>query len=507
MVRFGDEEEYLSALTGGPWKAFGSYLMVQAWSLEFEPMTDEITTTPVWIRLSNLPVNFYHRSILLGLAQGLSKPIRVDQTTLNVERARFARVCVEVNLRQPLKGSVMINGERYYVSYEGLTNICSGCGIYGHLVHSCPRRISPTTQAVESTREMSLVRSVDSEEESFTTVRKPRQAGGGAQRHAGNGVGNAGEDHGRLLKEIPQNQNLGNVFLSNAFERLREDTDLIDKEVVEEANKENSIQLARSTNGNENIWMNEARVGGKDGGLNRASKRAGKGRRAGPTKGVSTNGPLRKTRNSQPTRGLIFGPTSREPELSASDKRLRVERVERGDRKFVSRRRAKMRDRWRWWSEMTKIDRSNRNPWSTRSGYRAIRLRTLLRIAARRIWEQRNSSPWLIRYILKKWSTDLLAIFETHAGGDRASRICRGLGFENSYRVDAVGQSGCIWLLWRTDIGDVVVEDASDQFIHAKITNGVEVLHVVIVYVARSTSKRSGLWDQLRSIIGGIDGP
>ncbi|KAG7583528.1 hypothetical protein ISN44_As08g030360 [Arabidopsis suecica] len=78
---------------------------------EFDLLRDEIATTPVWVRLSNLPVNFYHRSILLGIAKGLGHPIKVDLTTLKFERARFARVCVEVNLKKPLKGTVMVNGE------------------------------------------------------------------------------------------------------------------------------------------------------------------------------------------------------------------------------------------------------------------------------------------------------------------------------------------------------------------------------------------------------------
>lgn len=43
-----------------------------------------------------------------------------------------------------------------------------------------------------------------------------------------------------------------------------------------------------------------------------------------------------------------------------------------------------------------------------------------------------------IRYMLKKWKTDVLALFKTHAGEDRARRICQGLGFEESFRVDAV---------------------------------------------------------------------
>lgn len=86
-------------------------------------------------------MNLYHKSILLGIAKGLGKPIKVDLTTANLERARFARVCVEVNLKKPLKETVLINGERYYVSYEVLTNICSICGLYGHTVHTCRRGV------------------------------------------------------------------------------------------------------------------------------------------------------------------------------------------------------------------------------------------------------------------------------------------------------------------------------------------------------------------------------
>lgn len=140
MVRFEKEEEYMEALTGGPWRVFGYYLIVQAWSPEFNPLRDEITTTPVWVRLLDIPVNCYHRSILLGIAKGLGNPARVDMTTLNFERGRFTRVCVEIDLKKPLKGTVMVNGLRYFVAYEGLSTICSKCGLYGHLVHTCPTR-------------------------------------------------------------------------------------------------------------------------------------------------------------------------------------------------------------------------------------------------------------------------------------------------------------------------------------------------------------------------------
>lgn len=187
MVRFEVEEEYMNTLSGGPWRAFGSCLLVQAWTPEFDPLRDEIVTTPVWVRLSHIPVNLYHRAILMGIAKGLGRPIKVDLTTLKFERARFARICVEVNLNKPLKGTVMINGERYGVSYEGISTICSTCGMYGHLAYACPRKIverapaNVTTQvnaSQENTGAMGM-------EMKFTQVRPARrnrasQNGGGS---------------------------------------------------------------------------------------------------------------------------------------------------------------------------------------------------------------------------------------------------------------------------------------------------------------------------------------
>lgn len=109
--------------------------------------------------------------------------------------------------------------------------------------------------------------------------------------------------------------------------------------------------------------------------------------------------------------------------------------------------------------------------------------------------------------MLKKNKTDILALFETHAGGDRAGRICQGLGFENSFRIDAVGQSGGIWLLWRSSVGVVTIIESSNQFIHAKVGQGTEVMHLVVVYAAPTASRRRGLWEKLGAIIQGIVEP
>ena len=127
------------------------------------------------------------------------------------------------------------------------------------------------------------------------------------------------------------------------------------------------------------------------------------------------------------------------------------------------------------------------------------------------LWNRRGANKpnfrRSVRYILKKFPTDVLALFETHASGDRAQQICQGVGFDNSFRVDAVGQCDGLWLLWKSVVGDVVIVDSTEQYIHARIEKDEEVMHLVVVYAAPSVRRRSGLWGRLKNVIQGLDGP
>lgn len=58
----------------------------------------------------------------------IGRPIRVHMTTIDITRAQFARVCVEVNFNKPLKLIVCMIGRVVVVKYEGLYRICYKCG-------------------------------------------------------------------------------------------------------------------------------------------------------------------------------------------------------------------------------------------------------------------------------------------------------------------------------------------------------------------------------------------
>ncbi|XP_022569820.1 uncharacterized protein LOC111212545 [Brassica napus] len=337
MVRFEKEEEYMTALADGPWRAFGSYLMVQAWTPEFDPLKDEIDTTPVWVRLSHIPVNFYHKTILMGIAKGLGRPIKVDLTTLKFERARFARICVEVNLNKPLKGSVLINGERYFVSYEGISAICSKCGMYGHLVYTCPR--SSTERAMVAVPTPVVTTHVNTVpvgmETEFTQVRHmrkktdpQRQSGGTTQRNDGRDM------MGKKMKEVRNGGSVEKINVSNRFGSLigsGELEELRDDVGREGENKENENNVNLKVGGSSRVFekvMAFAATGVKG---NQSKAQPGlKEKKANNLRSLNLQRP--KPKPAGPTRGLVYGPARGEMNLSLSGKRLRVEKENIGGR-------------------------------------------------------------------------------------------------------------------------------------------------------------------------------
>ncbi|CAI0550534.1 unnamed protein product [Linum tenue] len=112
----------------------------------------------VWVQLPGLPVEFYNREAVLIIAQSIGNPIRVDRATELGARTKFARVCVEVDLTQPLLAKYSIEGKKFLIRYEGLENICDQCGSYGKPPAQCPCQnptpVSPTgeVEMVEETQ-------------------------------------------------------------------------------------------------------------------------------------------------------------------------------------------------------------------------------------------------------------------------------------------------------------------------------------------------------------------
>lgn len=144
IVQFSKEEDYMFALQEGPCIILDHYLVVQRWRSEFDPCTDNFSKVAVWISIKSLPVEYVNPTCLWRLGNVVGRSLKVDIYTLNligeqlrVERGRFARVCIEIDLRKSLLAKVRCGRKMYVVEYEGLGLICFGCGRYGHRKDEC----------------------------------------------------------------------------------------------------------------------------------------------------------------------------------------------------------------------------------------------------------------------------------------------------------------------------------------------------------------------------------
>ncbi|KAL4366987.1 hypothetical protein GQ457_05G012790 [Hibiscus cannabinus] len=102
----------------------------------------------------------------------------------------------------------------------------------------------------------------------------------------------------------------------------------------------------------------------------------------------------------------------------------------------------------------------------------------------------------------------VVGLFEPRISGRKANRVIAKLGFTHSFRVEAQGFSGGIWLLWDLDV-ELEILHLSNQFINGRVrwTSGMSWIHFTMVYASPSSTRRRALWSQIESLNPGASVP
>ncbi|XP_025647149.1 uncharacterized protein [Arachis hypogaea] len=137
LVKFDLLEDREKVLLGGPWMITGSYVAVKPWSSSFRPCENTFGSTMVWIRITGLNINYYQERTMKMIASSVGKPIRIDLATKSVERGKYARACVQINLGLPVIKKIQVDGHMYDIEYEHLNLICEKCSCFGHVTREC----------------------------------------------------------------------------------------------------------------------------------------------------------------------------------------------------------------------------------------------------------------------------------------------------------------------------------------------------------------------------------
>ncbi|KAI9079885.1 hypothetical protein K1719_038131 [Acacia pycnantha] len=139
IVSFSNKEDKEYAFQGGPWMIEDHYLIVQQWLPNFNPWKADLQCRiAAWIRLPDVPFEFYNVESLRRIGNMIGRMIKVDRSTSVYDKGGFARICVEIDLKQPLLPTYEVFGEERAIVYEGLHQVCFQCGKYGHQKKFCP---------------------------------------------------------------------------------------------------------------------------------------------------------------------------------------------------------------------------------------------------------------------------------------------------------------------------------------------------------------------------------
>ncbi|XP_054796630.1 uncharacterized protein LOC129302000 [Prosopis cineraria] len=142
IVSFTSKEVWDHAYQEGPWMMDDHYLLIQKWRLNFNmSKADTQGCIVAWIRILDLPVEFYSVEALRHIGNMVGKTIKLDLSTSLHDKGGFARICVELDLDQPLLSSFVAFGEDIHIEYEGLHMVCFCCGVYGRYEGQCLEKV------------------------------------------------------------------------------------------------------------------------------------------------------------------------------------------------------------------------------------------------------------------------------------------------------------------------------------------------------------------------------
>lgn len=90
------------------------------------------TFAAVWVRLRQLPTEFYDREILQRIGGVIGRLSKVDACTSSSLRGRYGKLCIEIPMEEPVKKFIYIGIHKQYVQYEADKFLCKTCGKLGH---------------------------------------------------------------------------------------------------------------------------------------------------------------------------------------------------------------------------------------------------------------------------------------------------------------------------------------------------------------------------------------
>jgi len=117
------------------------FIRFYCWTKDFTPKAQTQTHAQIWVRLMQLPQEYWGKQTIFEIASGLGTPLTIDDATQNRRFGLFARVLIDVDLSEKMYESVIIESEGHalaiVIQYERHPLFCAHCKSICHNIQSC----------------------------------------------------------------------------------------------------------------------------------------------------------------------------------------------------------------------------------------------------------------------------------------------------------------------------------------------------------------------------------
>jgi len=104
----------------------------------------------------------------------------------------------------------------------------------------------------------------------------------------------------------------------------------------------------------------------------------------------------------------------------------------------------------------------------------------------------------ILKELIRKYDPTIMVLVETKISGRQAEEVCKKIGFDGQFRVDAQGFSGGIWLFWKAQLVQIQILTSNTQFVSMEVTfNNLPSWTFTAVYASPQENSRQSLWQQL----------
>lgn len=116
-------------------------LRLSQWTKDFSHASQKQTRASIWVRLLELPQEYWREITLKEIASAVGTPIDIDGLTHNRSFGHYAQILVDIDLSKRAYDEILVECEGYAfkveVQYERRSLFCHHCFTIGHNVTTC----------------------------------------------------------------------------------------------------------------------------------------------------------------------------------------------------------------------------------------------------------------------------------------------------------------------------------------------------------------------------------